>query len=745
MEEQPNDDQRFDASQYAFFGGNISQEVVLGGLDEEDETALSGGAFEDDERSLLPPSEKEEVEVLNELGSPSELSDISNSYRNLGLHSSSDAEVNPDVTRRVPNFLSQGQWEGPEIGETQASFTFARPPPLMPSQAAMFLNGQHHVSASQGNFLPGYGSHILFPPPRGPLQPYPHHGGRHGFLPPSPPLRHLIPPPSMQQEISRGFVPGFLQQPLAPQLFASLPLVSEAIMPRQFGHPRIPFVNAAHQTVFNPMLSARPEDQFYENDDRRNFYYELERRQRQVARSHQQRSHGAGNSFERDATRQHYRSKYMTFDEIEGIAKIQRAATQNNDSYIGDYYHLAVQAKNRAGTIHGKKHFAPHQLRDVSSHRRSSSLQPTFVPVDGLGKVPYSSVRSPRPVLEVDDFPAQGGVGNIVKQSERRLDQEPMLAARIAIENALCRLLDVDDLDRYLSVAHPPDGGAQLRRQREILLEELASSLQLLEHSNTSREDNTASSTEKIEHPPMDGDDTNLILIHIVSLVKGRKLVYRFLELLPEGGQLAPRVCKIVFGHLHSLFGVHQNDSEAVVITAKLAKKVASCAAHMDLNALSACIGAVLSSSEQPSFKLSGNMASHGASLILKASLDRATYLLTNLKATCAIEDREFWQATFESFFLVLYKYCTNTFNRILHTMAMSALSEGALSNGGGETAAEKMSKEMPIELLRASLPHMNEHQRKTLLDFTQRSIATEAHNVKRDVAYADSGDKVLD
>ncbi|KAJ0501011.1 hypothetical protein HanHA300_Chr11g0395881 [Helianthus annuus] len=40
-----------------------------------------------------------------------------------------------------------------------------------------------------------------------------------------------------------------------------------------------------------------------------------------------------------------------------------------------------------------------------------------------------------------------------------------------------------------------------------------------------------------------------------------------------------------------------------------------------------------------------------------------------------------------------------------------------------GSDAAKAISREMPIELLRASLPHTNENQRKVLLDFAQRSM----------------------
>jgi DNA topoisomerase 2-associated protein PAT1 len=40
---------------------------------------------------------------------------------------------------------------------------------------------------------------------------------------------------------------------------------------------------------------------------------------------------------------------------------------------------------------------------------------------------------------------------------------------------------DVDDINRLLAVSQPPDGGMQLRRRKQILLEGLAASLQLSE------------------------------------------------------------------------------------------------------------------------------------------------------------------------------------------------------------------------------------------------------------------------
>uniref|UniRef100_A0A151UH32 Uncharacterized protein n=1 Tax=Cajanus cajan TaxID=3821 RepID=A0A151UH32_CAJCA len=64
-------------------------------------------------------------------------------------------------------------------------------------------------------------------------------------------------------------------------------------------------------------------------------------------------------------------------------------------------------------------------------------------------------------------------------------------------------------------------------------------------------------------------------------------------------------------------------------------------------------------------------------------------------------ESHGFLQASFDEFFGLLTMYCMNKY----------------------QNAAKAISKEMPVELLRASLPHTNDQQRKLLLDFAQRSV----------------------
>lgn len=62
----------------------------------------------------------------------------------------------------------------------------------------------------------------------------------------------------------------------------------------------------------------------------------------------------------------------------------------------------------------------------------------------------------------------------------RPLEQEPLLAARIMIEDCMCLLLDVDDIDRMFMVASGyRDDEMQLRQRRALLMEGFAASLRL--------------------------------------------------------------------------------------------------------------------------------------------------------------------------------------------------------------------------------------------------------------------------
>ncbi|RDX85817.1 Protein PAT1-like 1, partial [Mucuna pruriens] len=424
--------------------------------------------------------------------------------------------------------------------------------------------------------------------------------------------------------------------------------------------------------------------------------------------------HGSDASSQKsDSGSFQFRSKYMTSDEIESILRMQLAVTHSNDPYVDDYYHQACLAK-KPSVAKLKHPFCPTQIRELPPRTRSNAEPHAFLQVDALGRVSFSSIRRPRPLLEVD--PPNTSVNPDQKISEKPLEQEPRFAARVTIEDGLCLLLDVDDIDRYLQFNQPQDGGTQLRRRRQVLLEGLATSLQLV--------DPLGKNGHKVGLAAKD----DLIFLRLVSLPKGRKLLAKYLQLLLPGSELMRIVCMTIFRHLRFLFGGLPSDPAASETTNNLAKLVCQCVRGMDLGALSACLAAVVCSAEQPPLRPMGSTSGDGASLILISVLERATELLTDPHASCNYNmgNRSFWQASFDEFFGLLTKYCMNKYHSIMQSMLVQSTPN---VDDIGSDAAKAISREMPVELLRASLPHTDERQRKLLLDFAQRSVPAVGFN----------------
>lgn len=428
--------------------------------------------------------------------------------------------------------------------------------------------------------------------------------------------------------------------------------------------------------------------------------------------SHRFSHHGSDASSQKsDSGSLQFRSKYMTSDEIESILKMQLAVTHCNNPYVDDYYHQACLAKKTGSKL--KHSFCPTQIKDLSSRARTNSEPHGFLQVDALGRVSFLGIRQPRPLLEVDPPPnSSTSAGSSERNiSEKPLEKEPLFAARVTIEDGLCLLLDVDDIDRFLQSNQLQDGGTQLRRRRKVLLEGLAASLQLV--------DPLGKNGQKVGLAAKD----DLVFLRLVSLPKGRKLIAKCLRLLVPGSEFMRIVCMAIFRHLRFLFGGLPSDPAAAETTSDLAKVVCRCVQGMDLGALSACLAAVVCSSEQPPLRPLGNTAGDGASLILVSVLERATELLTDPHAAASnynIGNRSFWQASFDEFFGLLTKYCMNKYHSIMQSLVTQGAPNVAVI---GSDAAKAISKEMPVELLRASLPHTDDHQRKLLLDFAQRSV----------------------
>ncbi|KAF4399817.1 protein PAT1 homolog 2 [Cannabis sativa] len=761
----------FDASQYEFFGHNVVNEVELGGLEvEKDDSTFFKSA--NNEYHLF---EREESPGL---GSLSDMDDLTSTFAKLNKNvtgprhpgvigdrgSGSFSRESSSATDWMQdgdfsNWLDQQMFDTESVEEEkrwssqpQSSLRFGESKPLYRTSSYPQQPLQHQFS-NEPIIVPK-SVYTSFPPPGSKSQQASPHQPNHSSLPgasqmpfSTPNLSHMSNPNLHLAGLPHGLhYGGNMSQFTSPGLsFNSRPQnhwVSHAgilhgddssllnnilqqqlshqngLLPPQLLSPQQLQQQRLHHSV-QPSLAhfAALQSQIYSTHPSPSHRAMLGlpdiREQRPKHRSNknlrfsQQASDTS--SQKSDSGRLQFRSKHMTSEEIESILKMQHAATHSNDPYIDDYYHQASLAKKASGS-RSKQPFCPSHLRELPSRARGSSDQHSHLSADALGRLPLSSIRRPRPLLEVDPPLTGSGDGSSEQVSERPLEQEPMLAARITIEDGLCLLLDIDDIDRLLQSGQSQDGGVQLRRRRQILLEGMAASIQLV--------DPLGKNSHAVGLAPKD----DLVFLRLVSLPKGRKLLSRFLQLLFPGSELARIVCMAIFRHLRFLFGGLPSDQGAADTTTNLAKTVSTCVNGMDLRALSACLVAVVCSTEQPPLRPLGSPAGDGAAVILKSVLERATELLTDPHAVggCSMPNRALWQASFDEFFGLLTKYCLSKYETIVQSIYSQTQPSTEVISA---EASKAIHREMPVELLRASLPHTDEHQRKLLSDFAQRSM----------------------
>ncbi|XP_008775079.2 protein PAT1 homolog 1-like [Phoenix dactylifera] len=773
---------RFDASQYAFFGNDVMEEVELGGLEEVDggDPGFIGLNDQDNQFSYLGDGVEGDG-----LGSLSDIDDLASTFSKLNKvvgeprgsgaigdrgsfsresSSTADWAQEQDFSKCLDQNILDNEsvqdgkrwWSQPhpssaragESGPLYRTSSYPQQPPQHNPSEPILRTKSSYTSYPPGGpsqASPNHARQINVSSPTAGLQmpfsaPNPSHfsqlhlaGVPHGlqyggnmsqFGPPGLSISNRqqnwlkqanffsgehsnFSPNLMQQQLpqSNGLMPPQLFPPQhqhrMPQIQSSLSHISQ--MQSQLFSPHPPPLQMMNN--FEPMLGMA------ELRDQR---LKPMQRGRQILRFAQ---HGSDTSSQKsDNGWPQFRSKYMTAEEVENILRMQHAATHGSDPYVDDYYHQACLAKKSAGS-RLKHHFCPTSIRDLPSRARAKDEPHAYLQVDALGRLPFSSIRRPRPLLEVDLPSASGDSILDQKSSVKPLEEEPMLAARITIEDGFCLLLDVDDIDRLLQFSLLQDGGSPVKRRRHALLEGLAASLQLVDPLGPGKAGNSVGLAPK--------DD--LVFLRLVSLPKGRKLLSRYLQLLIPGSELARIVCMAIFRHLRFLFGALPSDSSAAETANSLAKTVSLCICGMDLSALSACLAAVVCSSEQPPLRPVGSSAGDGASIIIKSVLERATELLTDRHAATnySMSNRALWQASFDAFFGLLTKYCQNKYDTITQSLLMQAPNPAII----GPDATRAISREMPVELLRASLPHTDEHQRKLLLAFAQRSMPVTGYN----------------
>uniref|UniRef100_A0A453LGP7 mRNA decay factor PAT1 domain-containing protein n=1 Tax=Aegilops tauschii subsp. strangulata TaxID=200361 RepID=A0A453LGP7_AEGTS len=702
-------DTKFDASQYAFFGNNVLEEVELGGLDDDD--AGDAGFVGPGDEEYTPIYGRDMLEDEG-VGSFTGVDDLAGAFSKL-TRTVNEPKQSGIVSRggSLPGQTSTADW----AQEAESSYWPTQPALgaeqrldnknwwSQPPHPAQFADSRLQRTSSSPQQDAQYNpiEPILGPRPS-PLQrmsSYPHQEPQYNNIELIRGNGSRFTPALMQHP--NGFIPP--QMPPPHQQNGMLPIQHS---PPQFSQLHAQMLGAQHSPPQNlQMFGPRhPSPQMMGRFDPNFVMPDLsDPRARSMLHHGRHGPRYPPQGFEPGNMRmdnrwQRFRSKYMSTEEIENIARMQKAATQITDPYIDDYYHQACLARKSAGA-QLKHYFCPTLIRDTSSRARSKDEPHAYLQVDALGRLPFSSIRRPRPLLDVEEA-SEPSDSTTEKSASKSLDQEPMLAARITIEDGLCLLLDVDDIDRLLHFSKQPDGGLQLRNRRQALLEQLAESLQLVDPLTSNK-----------DAPLSQNDD--LVFLRIVSLPKGRKLLSRYIDLVTSGSELARIVCMAVFRNLRFIFGNLPSDSSIAGTTTKLVSAVSTCVVRMDLSGLSACLAAVACSSQQPPLRPLGYAAGDGASVIIKSLLDRATELLTDQHVASAysMQNRTLWQASFDAFFGLLMGYCMSKFDTVVHTVQMQP------------AAAAVISRETPVELLRASLPHTNEYQRKQLLSFAQRTV----------------------
>ncbi|CAF2060467.1 hypothetical protein Bca4012_100312 [Brassica carinata] len=746
-------DSLFDASQYAFFGNHVVEEVELGGLEEEDEILSFNGIGDGFSFDKEEVGDSRPLSDVDDLATTfSKLNRDPDVYRNMGPitdRRSSQNSLVPEWTQgeKLPDWYGQQLLDSDAIKDDKAWSATPYPEP----QRQLHQNHNQQQFPSEPIIVPK--SSFVSYPPQGSISPdqrvghpnLPYHSGgpqmgspnfsQFPTLPPQlagmhhgspqrtgnmPQFRPALPPnnrPPAQWMNRQNVHPGDNSGIMNNAMLQQLPHQNGLIPPQMQGsqnrlqHPMQPplgHMPGMQPQLFSPHLSRSSSSASY--DGMLGFVDPRESRpgsaqgNRPNMRFHQQ-------GFDGGVQRRYsgwppYRSKYMTAGEIENILRTQLVATHSNDPYVDDYYHQACLAKKSTGAKL-KHHFCPNHLRDLLHPRARTNNEPhAFLQVDAhsLGRVPFSSIRRPRPLLEVDP-PNSTKSGNAEHRvSDKPLDEEPLLAARVYIEDGHNLLLDVDDIDRFLELTQLHDGGIQLKQKRQALLETLAVSLQLV---------------DPLAKNGQSRSQDDLIFQSIISLPKGRKLLIRYLQLIFPGSDLMRIVCMAIFRHLRSLFGVLSSDPDITKTTNKLANVVNSCIHKMDLGPISACLAAVSCSSEQPPLRPLGSPVGDGASTVLKSTLDRASELLRANNFNNA--GMALWRASFNEFFNLLMRYCISKYDGIMQSLNSQLPPEFASEIS--DAAAQAIVREMPIELLRSSFPHIDEQQKRLLMEFLKRSM----------------------
>ena len=183
-----------------------------------------------------------------------------------------------------------------------------------------------------------------------------------------------------------------------------------------------------------------------------------------------------------------------------------------------------------------------------------------FADLQGLGKIPFSNLRTPRPLIDYLDNESlasaeeEEGVQSIQWEFIRSAQRAQAMHARKLIEDSMCLLLEVDDVDR---LAMSECGKVDLRRlaaRRRDLIGSIVAAFRI--PSNPEGYTTEASNTGR--------SNSDGVFLRLMSIAKGRSLLAKLLNVLvpPRPFQALPTdtkplsyICWTTLRNIRALFG----------------------------------------------------------------------------------------------------------------------------------------------------------------------------------------------
>eukprot|EP00210_Caulerpa_lentillifera_P005594 g5351.t1 len=250
--------------------------------------------------------------------------------------------------------------------------------------------------------------------------------------------------------------------------------------------------------------------------------------------------------------------KYMTSFEIEKILSFQAQNIHVQNPYSDDYYYHAFIKKYRRGSCR----FTPVFFKEAEHQEQAMKAEVKFADLQGLGKIPFSNLRTPRPLIDFLDNESLASaeeyeaLHSIQWEFIRSAHRQQAMQARKLIEDSMCLLLEVDDVDR---LATSECGKVDLRRLANRRRDLIGSIVEAFRIPSTP-EGNISNPAPTDKHVV----NSDGVFLRLMSIAKGRSLLAKLLNVLvpPRPFQALPtdtnplsHICWTTLRNIRALFG----------------------------------------------------------------------------------------------------------------------------------------------------------------------------------------------